>query len=67
MHGVHHSIHSGEHDRNFGFALSVWDYIFGTYRAQPRDGHAEMTIGLSWEDDRPGKLGWVLALPFARK
>jgi sterol desaturase/sphingolipid hydroxylase (fatty acid hydroxylase superfamily) len=47
MHRVHHSIHRDETDSNYGFNLSLWDRLFGTYRAQPRDGHEAMTIGLS--------------------
>ncbi len=46
MHRVHHSIHRDETDSNYGFNLSLWDRLFGTYRAQPRDGHEDMTIGL---------------------
>ncbi|MCP4381508.1 MAG: sterol desaturase family protein, partial [Hyphomicrobiales bacterium] len=39
MHRVHHSIHPDETNSNFGFNLPWWDRMFGTYRAQPRDGH----------------------------
>jgi len=46
MHRVHHSILPKETNSNFGFNLSVWDRLFGTYRAQPSAGHEEMTIGL---------------------
>ncbi|MQX34934.1 sterol desaturase family protein [Roseospira navarrensis] len=46
MHRVHHSIHRAETDSNYGFALSWWDRLFGTYTARPRDGHDGMTIGL---------------------
>jgi len=46
MHRVHHSVDQDEHNRNFGFNLPWWDWLFGTYRAQPKLGHAEMTIGL---------------------
>jgi len=46
MHRVHHSWHRDETDSNFGFNLPWWDRLFGTYRAQPRDGHLGMTIGL---------------------
>jgi sterol desaturase/sphingolipid hydroxylase (fatty acid hydroxylase superfamily) len=66
MHRVHHSVERGEHDRNFGFALSVWDRLFATYRAQPMAGHGGMKVGLNWQDDRPARLGWSLALPFRR-
>ena len=67
MHRVHHSIHRHEHDSNYGFALSIWDRLFGTYIEQPEKGHEGMTIGLQWQDDRPSRLGWSLALPFRRK
>lgn len=46
MHRVHHSWHRREHDRNFGFSFPWWDRLFGSYRAQPDEGHAGMTIGL---------------------
>jgi sterol desaturase/sphingolipid hydroxylase (fatty acid hydroxylase superfamily) len=67
MHRVHHSDQRSEHDSNYGFALSIWDRMFGTYIAQPAKGHDDMTIGLEWQDDRPSRLGWSLGLPFIRK
>lgn len=67
MHRVHHSVHRHEHDSNYGFALSIWDRIFGTYIAQPEKGHQQMNVGLTWQDDRPSRLGWTLLLPFRRK
>ncbi len=67
MHRVHHSVDRREHDSNYGFALSIWDRLFGTYIAQPKLGHDDMTIGLQWQDSGPLKLGWSLWLPFRRK
>ena len=67
MHRVHHSDLRSEHDSNYGFSLSIWDRMFGTYVAQPQKGHDEMTIGLQWQDDAPSKLGWSLTLPFRNK
>ncbi len=67
MHRVHHSIHRHEHDSNYGFSLSIWDRMFGTYIAQPEQGHDDMQIGLQWQDDRPSRLTWSLLLPFRRK
>jgi sterol desaturase/sphingolipid hydroxylase (fatty acid hydroxylase superfamily) len=64
MHRVHHSVVRAEHDSNFGFALSVWDRIFGTYRPQPMAGHDAMQVGLEWQDEKPARLGWSLKLPF---
>jgi len=46
MHRVHHSVIAEETDRNFGFNLSCWDRIFGTYKAQPYAGHRNMAVGL---------------------
>ena len=66
MHRVHHSWEDDETNSNFGFNLPWWDRLFGTYRAQPRAGHMDMTIGIrSFRDRRhcvwlPG----LLAMPF---
>ena len=67
MHRVHHSTQRTEHDSNYGFALSVWDRLFGTYVAQPAKGHDMMSVGLQWQDNRPARLGWSLLLPFRRR
>jgi sterol desaturase/sphingolipid hydroxylase (fatty acid hydroxylase superfamily) len=64
MHRVHHSVHRHEHDSNYGFSLSIWDQMFGTYIAQPKEGHDDMKIGLAQQDDRPSRLGWLLTMPF---
>lgn len=55
MHRVHHSWLRHETDSNFGFNLPWWDRLFGTYRAQPEQGHLGMTIGLAQFRD-PGEL-----------
>lgn len=66
MHRVHHSIMKRETNSNYGFNLSIWDRIFGTYRAQPRDGHERMIIGLEqFRDASQLKLPRLLLLPFA--
>jgi sterol desaturase/sphingolipid hydroxylase (fatty acid hydroxylase superfamily) len=46
LHRVHHSTWQPETDRNFGAVFPVWDLVFGTYRATPRDGHERMRLGL---------------------
>ncbi len=35
MHRVHHSAHGDDHNHNYGFALSIWDHLFGTHRMAP--------------------------------
>ena len=65
MHRVHHSIITRETNSNFGFNLPWWDFLLGTYRAQPAEGHEGMTIGLEqFRDERVERLHWMLALPF---
>ena len=65
MHFVHHSVVISEQDSNFGFALSCWDRIFGTYRAEAAAGQAGQTVGLEEaQDGSPGRAGWSLMLPF---
>lgn len=65
MHRVHHSVFPKETDTNFGFCQPWWDRLLGTYKAQPRDGHDAMTIGLR-EYRNQQELGiWrLLRIPF---
>ena len=49
----------------YGGLLPWWDWCFGTYCAQPRDGHDAMTLGI--EDFREPRDSWfhrILVLPF---
>lgn len=65
MHRVHHSVIPKETDSNFGFNLPWWDRLLGTYRAQPRDGHDGMTIGLTeYLGQDTMTLRWMLLVPF---
>jgi sterol desaturase/sphingolipid hydroxylase (fatty acid hydroxylase superfamily) len=65
MHRVHHSILPRETNSNFGFTLTWWDRLFGTYRAQPQAGHAAMSIGIDqFRDPRELRLDRLLLQPF---
>jgi len=65
MHRVHHSVVREEHDSNFGFNLSFWDRLCGTYRAQPAAGQDGMTIGLDlYRSPRELWLDRMLLQPF---
>ncbi|CFX20433.1 Sterol desaturase-like protein [Candidatus Filomicrobium marinum] len=65
MHRVHHSVLNREHDSNYGFNLSIWDRLFGTYVPQPKGGHEGMTIGVSqYQTEDPTRLWWSLRLPW---
>jgi sterol desaturase/sphingolipid hydroxylase (fatty acid hydroxylase superfamily) len=46
MHRIHHSVLPAETDANFGFFLSVWDRLFGTWRASAAGGVAGLRLGL---------------------
>ncbi len=65
MHRIHHSVSENETNSNFGFFISVWDRLFGTYTKEPKEGHTGMQIGLNnfrepkWQDIR-----WLIYLPF---
>lgn len=69
MHRVHHSVEADETNSNFGFNLPWWDRLLGTYRAQPRAGHENMTIGIH-QYNQPEQVSWLhkmLLLPFIGK
>ncbi len=64
MHRVHHSVIIRETNSNYGFNLSVWDRLFGTYCSQPRKGQTDMVIGLSqFRDEKNLTLPWLIILP----
>lgn len=68
VHRVHHSVIPRETNSNFGFNLSLWDRVFGTYDAQPEKGHRGMEIGLpAYRDGARQGLAWMVALPFRRQ
>ena len=66
MHRVHHSTENAEANSNFGFNLSVWDRLFGTYRAGARLPQERMEIGVAGltGDARCVSLPGMLAIPF---
>jgi sterol desaturase/sphingolipid hydroxylase (fatty acid hydroxylase superfamily) len=65
MHRVHHSIKPRETNSNFGFNLSWWDRLFGTYRAQPEASHGAMTLGIDqFRSPRELWLDRMLLQPF---
>jgi sterol desaturase/sphingolipid hydroxylase (fatty acid hydroxylase superfamily) len=65
MHRVHHSALREETDSNYGFCLSLWDRLFGTYRAAPRLGQEGCTIGLDeFRDPAELRLDRMLTQPF---
>jgi sterol desaturase/sphingolipid hydroxylase (fatty acid hydroxylase superfamily) len=46
VHRIHHSLEIPESNSNFGVALSIWDRMLGTYRAEPRVPFEQMRFGV---------------------
>ncbi len=69
MHRVHHSVEDDEANSNFGFNLSLWDRLLGTYRDQPRGGHEGMTIGIHKfrTPAEASRIDGLLLMPFRGK
>lgn len=67
MHRVHHSTVKKETNSNFGFSVSWWDRLFGTYREDAEAGQLGFTIGV--EEFRTAKdlhLDRMLIQPLRR-
>ncbi|MEC4749682.1 sterol desaturase family protein [Methylomicrobium sp. Wu6] len=65
MHRIHHSTRRAETDSNYGFSISLWDRLCGTYIAAPQEPQTRMTIGLA-AYRKPEELSFLrlLRLPF---
>lgn len=61
QHQLHHSIDIAHHDKNFGAALAVWDYIFGSLH------HSEevesLHLGIETDDKNFNKLSTLYLSP----
>ncbi|MEO5346329.1 MAG: sterol desaturase family protein [Magnetococcus sp. YQC-9] len=69
MHRSHHSHLVPEANMNFGFNLSLWDRLLGTYWPRPAEGHEGMEIGLEHqrEPERCQPLTALLLMPVRAK
>lgn len=67
LHRVHHSVRDDESRCNYGVVMSVWDRLFGTYRAEPAQGQLGMQFGVvGLSEPRQLTLARLLVLPFRR-
>ena len=69
MHRIHHSVEDDETNSNFGFNLTWWDRLFGTYREQPRGGQLGFSIGIHKYRDIK-QTNWItgmMLMPFKGK
>jgi sterol desaturase/sphingolipid hydroxylase (fatty acid hydroxylase superfamily) len=66
MHRIHHSVHRDEQRRNFGFNLSLWDRLFGSYAARHRDPRLQLGVR-GVVGDEATRLPALLREPFVRR
>jgi len=65
MHRIHHSVIRHETDSNYGFNLAIWDRLFATYRAYPKNGQSQMVVGLKpFQQPECQTLKNMMRLPF---
>jgi sterol desaturase/sphingolipid hydroxylase (fatty acid hydroxylase superfamily) len=62
-HQIHHSDNPIHFDRNFGSALAVWDWMFGTLHA-PKAQRENIVFGVGCPVDRPHSVTGTLITPF---
>ena len=65
MHKVHHHWQQPYTDSNYGFVLSVWDRLFGTFRYLDR---SQIRYGLDrhYPNEHDENLGMLLRKPFQK-
>ena len=65
MHRIHHSVVRDEQDSNFGFHVSWWDRLFGSYRERPAHAQATLPLGLEiFRDAHAQRFDQLLLQPF---
>ena len=63
QHQIHHSISEHHHDKNFGVALAVWDWVFNTHCHS--DTQENLVFGLSAEStEESHRLSLLYVQPF---
>jgi len=69
MHRIHHSQIVPETDSNFGFNLSIWDRLFGSYIQEAKNGDDGIKLGLKEYSSAQTNtsLKALLLMPFRRK
>jgi sterol desaturase/sphingolipid hydroxylase (fatty acid hydroxylase superfamily) len=68
MHRIHHSQVVQETNSNYGFCLSIWDRLFGSYRQNAEAGDDGITLGLQEYHNEATNtgIGTVLLMPFRK-
>ena len=64
-HQLHHSDDPAHFDRNFGNILSIWDRLFGTHVAPPRE-RPKLSFGLGRDTATYGTVARLYGVPLLR-
>jgi sterol desaturase/sphingolipid hydroxylase (fatty acid hydroxylase superfamily) len=65
LHRIHHSTRAPETNSNYGATLSIWDRLFGTFRAKDEAALALQPLGLAeTQDARATSFLYLVTLPF---
>lgn len=68
IHRIHHSIVVRETNSNFGFCVTWWDRLCGTFRNHPKSSQTEMKIGLeNYQNQKELNLWTLLKMPLFQK
>lgn len=68
LHRIHHSVLPEETNSNYGFNLSLWDMLFGTFRPAPKGDPQTMPLGIEiFRTRREAWLDRLLTQPFRRR
>ncbi len=67
MHRIHHSVEMKETNSNYGFNLSIWDRMLGTYIHDAKKPQPEIDIGVP-SFRKPSEVGFLdlLMIPFRK-
>lgn len=68
LHRIHHSQHGRETNSNFGFSVSWWDRLFGSFKARARQPDEQLDIGQrAYPASRQNSaIGRLLLMPFGK-
>ena len=67
FHRVHHSILEPETNSNYGFFLSIWDRLFGTFKAKSINDLRQNVIGLEkYRSRKDQRIDSLLMQPFKK-
>jgi sterol desaturase/sphingolipid hydroxylase (fatty acid hydroxylase superfamily) len=65
LHRIHHSTLPVETNSNYGFSIPLWDRIFRTFKAEPKQAQTLMPIGLpALRNPQDLRFTRLLQLPF---